>query len=186
MYRRSGGAHGGQGPVTIPRLRSFLLCPPSSLLLPRDVMNRLGLACLLGSVFSLVVFSGCTSPLESDGPWERRIGVIEIGGSQWPPIQLPDTVRQGVPFAATVLTFGSSTCVRADGAEVHRIGRTAHVIPYDLVAVAGVCTDDLGPHPREVTLQFDQAGEAVVRVLGRTLLGASAQYEAQVLVVSGG
>jgi hypothetical protein len=149
-------------------------------------MNRLEFACLLGTVLGISAFAGCTSPLGPDGDWQRRIGVIEIGGAESPPLQVPETVQQGVPFAGTVVTFGSSTCVRADGADVQVAGLTAHVTPYDLVAVTGVCTDDLRPYPREVMLQFEQVGEAVVRVLGRTVLGAPTQHEARVLVVPGG
>jgi len=149
-------------------------------------MNRLGFACFLGTLLGLSALSGCTSPLGPNGESQRRVGVIEIGGAQSPPVQLPETVEQGVAFPITVVTFGSSSCVRADGAEVHVAGLVARVTPYDRVAVTGVCTDDLRPYPREVILRFDQAGEAVVRVLGRTVLGAPAQHEGRVLVVSGG
>lgn len=148
-------------------------------------MSRFKFASSAGRVFGVVAFLGCASPLGPEHQWERQIGMIEIGGAQQPPIELPDTVEQGVPFASTVVTFGSSTCARADGADVHVGGLTAHITPYDLVAVTGVCTADLGPHPREVTLRFDQAGEAVVRVLGRDELGEPTQYEARLRVVSG-
>ncbi|CAN5802438.1 hypothetical protein BH23GEM11_BH23GEM11_04730 [soil metagenome] len=149
-------------------------------------MHRLKLAFHLGLICSVAATSGCSGPVGSDREWERQLGVIDTGGFQPPPIVLPETVEQGVPFTATVLTFGSSGCVRADGADVHLSGLTAHVRPYDLIAVSAnvVCTDDLGPHPREVTLRFDAAGEATVLVLGLTQQGASTQYEARLQVVS--
>jgi hypothetical protein len=146
-------------------------------------MIRLEFVYSLSSAFIVATLLGCASLVGPERTWERQVGVIEIGGDQPPPIELPDTVEQGVPFATSVVTFGSSTCVRADGAEVNTSGLTAHIIPYDLVAVTGVCTDDLAPYPREVTLQFDEAGEATVRVLGRTLLGEPAQYETRLLVL---
>jgi hypothetical protein len=149
-------------------------------------MRRLKPVCYLGTVCSVAALSGCSDAVGPDPGWERQIGVIDIGGFQSPPIELPQTVEVGVPFTATVMTFGSSSCVREDGAEVFTSGLTAHVRPYDLIAVAvdRVCTDDLGPHPREVTIRFDQAGEATVLVLGKTQQGASTQYEARVQVVS--
>ncbi len=152
-------------------------------------MSHLKAAYSLGFAFILATFLGCTNPFgperQPEREWERQVGAIEIGGAQEPPIELPDTVEQGVPFASTVVTFGSGNCVRADGADVDVSGLTAHITPYDLVAITGVCTDDLAPYPREVTLQFDEVGEATVWVHGRTLLGEPTQYEAQLLVLPG-
>jgi hypothetical protein len=139
---------------------------------------------VIGAMAATTLF-GCTSLVGPERTWERQVGAIEIGGNQPPPIERPDTVEQGVPFATTVVTFGSSICVRADGAEVEVSGLTAHITPYDLVAVTGFCTDDLAPYPREVTLQLDQAGEATVQVLGRNLFGAPAQYETRIVVLPG-
>jgi hypothetical protein len=168
------------GPIV--RLLTPRLLPHRS----RILMKCLTLAYCLGIVWSIAALPGCSDPVDPDGEWERRIGVIDIGSFLTPPIELPETVEQGVPFTATVVTFGSSSCVRQDGAEIHVNGLTAYVRPYDFVAVGAerVCTDDLEPHPREVTLQFDQAGEATVLVFGRTQQGASTQYEARVPVVS--
>jgi len=148
-------------------------------------MNRFKFAYSLGFAFTLAALVGCASLLGPERQWERHIGVIDFGGGPPSPIDLPDTVVQGVPFVSTVTTFGSGNCVRADGADVHVSGLTAHVTPYDLVAVTGVCTDDLAPYPREVTLQFDEAGEATVWVHGRTVLGEPVQYEARTLVLPG-
>lgn len=139
----------------------------------------------LGCAFIMAAFLGCTSPFGAERQWERQVGTIEIGGTQEPPIQLPDTVEQGVPFASTVVTFGSGSCVRADGADVNVSALTAHITPYDLVATTGSCTRDLAAYPREVTLQFDEVGEATVWVHGRGLQGEPTQYEAQLLVLPG-
>jgi hypothetical protein len=149
-------------------------------------MNRLDFVFRLVTLLGVVALPACTSPLGPDDEWQRRIGVIEIGGAQSSPVQVPEeTVQQGVPFTITVVTFGSSSCVRADGAHVQVAGLMAQVTPYDLVAVTGVCTEDLRPRPREVMLRFDQVGEALVRVLGRTVLGAPAEHEVRIQVVSG-
>jgi hypothetical protein len=136
---------------------------------------------LMLAFFGFAVLYGCANLLP-DYRWEREVGAIEIGLAQPAPIRLPETVQRGVPFVATVATFGSGTCTRPDGAEVHVSGLIAEVTPYDLKATRGACTDDLVPYPREVSLRFDQAGEALVRVLGRTLRSEPAQYEARLVV----
>jgi hypothetical protein len=46
-------------------------------------------------------------------------------------------------------------------------GLLADVTPWDRVAPHGTaCTDDLAPFPRDVTLRFDVAGTATVRLHG--------------------
>ena len=95
---------------------------------------------------------------------------------------MPATLRRGVAFSATVATVGSSSCTRADGAEVTVTGLLAEVTPYDRKAIGSVCTPDLAQFPRPVTLRFDQAGDAVVRVHGFTLGIRASTYEAHVTV----
>jgi len=145
-------------------------------------MTRIKLAYTLGFAFITAALLGCAGLL---GPeWDRQVGTIEIAEATLPPpIELPDTVEQGVPFASSVVTFGSSNCIRTDGAEVNVSGLTAQITPYDLVAVTGDCNADLATHPRNVTLQFEEAGEATVWVQGRTGSGEPAQYEARLLVL---
>lgn len=147
-------------------------------------MNRTRVSRLFYGLFGLLLFTGCASLLEPHR-WERVVGVIDIGGEISPsPIQVPDVVQKGVPFTATVVTYGSGTCTRGDGAEVQVTNLTAEITPYDLEARGEViCTDDLVPYPRTVTLRFDTVGEAVVRVLGRPLNSdAPVQYETRISV----
>jgi len=133
---------------------------------------------------ALLLMPGCASVLNPI-VWERVIGVTEYGGAQQPPIQLPEVIRRGVSFSATVFTFGSGSCTRADGAEVLATGQGVDITPYDLRATGNVnCTDDLAVHSRVVTLRLDTAGEAVIRITGRTLLtNAPSSYEIIVNVV---
>ena len=101
------------------------------------------------------------------GPERRRvIGVIDPE-SGLVSLRAPDTAAARTPFEVTVTTYGSSTCTRADGAEVSVTGVIAEIVPYDFERVEGTCTADLAPFPRDVALRFDTAGEAVVRVRGR-------------------
>lgn len=130
-----------------------------------------------------LLFAGCTPLLGPDG-WERVVGIVDTESRLSTPIALPETARAGIAFTATVTTHGSGSCTRADGADVRIDGLNADVTPYDREARRGVCTDDLAAFPRGVTLRFDVAGEARVRVLGRPLLsGAPAVYESRLTVL---
>jgi hypothetical protein len=128
-----------------------------------------------------VLLAACSNISGMD-EWERRIGVIEIGGGQPAPVQLPASIRQGVPATVIVTTYGSGSCLRPAGARVIVNGLRAEVVPYDSIAVRGVCTDDLKAYPREVRIQFESAGEALVRVRGQTLNGTPAEFETRVVV----
>lgn len=103
--------------------------------------------------------------------WERVVGIIDIGSdAPLPTLELPETIRSGVPFTATVVTWGSGTCTRPAGAEVRHYEGGVEITPFDRWPVGeAVCTDDLRPYPRSVEIRIDGAGEAVVRVVGRTL-----------------
>ena len=95
-------------------------------------------------------------------------------------LEMPANATAGVSFEITVTTVGSSSCTRADGASVAVSGLVADVTPWDLVAPVGaVCTDDLAPFPRRVTLRFSGAGTATIRLHGRGGL----TYEAALTVV---
>jgi hypothetical protein len=129
----------------------------------------------------LLSLAGCADPFAED-EWRRRIGVIDVGGSQPGTLQLPDTVAIATTFTVTVRTYGSSTCTRADGARVEVEGLVAEITPYDRVLEEGVCTDDLAPFPRVVALRFDEPGEALVRVVGRSISGFGAEIERSLFV----
>jgi hypothetical protein len=109
--------------------------------------------------------------------------LIEIGGDMPPPAQAPDAVRVGEHFTVTVVSYGSSSCTRPDGAEVRVNGLTAVITPYDEQAIGKgrVCTDDLRPYPRDVSLSFEEAGQALIRVIGRSFDGP-AEFSTTVLV----
>jgi hypothetical protein len=116
-------------------------------------------------LFPLALLASCSGLLDPGG-WDRVAGDISVTE---PPIVLPGSVRRGVSFTATVTTFGSSSCIRPDGASVRIDGLTAEITPYDRRAPRNsACTADLHPFPRPVELRFDQAGEALIRVRGRS------------------
>jgi hypothetical protein len=135
------------------------------------------------SALATLLLAACTPVLGPAG-WERVVGVVDTEARLAAPIALPASARVGVAFTATVTTHGSGSCTRADGADVDIDGLNADVTPYDREARRGVCTDDLAPYPRSVTLRFVTAGEARIRVLGRPLSSAApAVYEARLTVL---
>ena len=118
-------------------------------------------------VFLLLVASALAgrSPM-GQGP-QRVIGLIDNGGGALP-IIVPDTVYVGVPFAATVTTFGGG-CDQPDGADVQTSGLAADITPYDLLPAPGtICILILRTLPRSVELTFNVPGPGVVRVHGRS------------------
>jgi len=83
-------------------------------------------------------------------------------------LEMPARAIAGVAFEITVTTVGSGICTRADGASVAVSGLVADVTPWDRLAPArAVCTDDLAPFPRRVTLRFSSPGTATIRLHGR-------------------
>jgi len=127
---------------------------------------------------ALTLLSACDGLVDGAG-WRRQVGSI----SETPAtLQMPASVRRGVAFTATVTTYGSSSCTRADGAEVTVSGLLAEVTPYDRKAIGSLCTTDVASFPRPVTLRFDEAGDAVVRVQGFSLGIRASVYEAHVTV----
>lgn len=135
----------------------------------------------LRSLCAGILLAACSN-IAGVGGWERRIGVIEIGSGGPPPVQLPAALQRRIPATAVVTTYGSGSCVRPAGARVSVNGLTAEVVPYDSIAIVGACTDDLRSYPREVRIQFDRAGDAVVIVKGRTLSGGPAEFQVRVVV----
>ena len=132
-------------------------------LLVRMVGQR---ATLVPLAAALLALSGCDA---LDDRWERTLGTIDPSGrGPMSPLIAPAHVKAGAEFTVIVATVGSSTCTRADGAEVRVIGLFAEIVPYDRRAPAGTaCTDDLASNPHEVRLRFAKPGEATIRVVGR-------------------
>ena len=112
----------------------------------------------------------------STGPeTERVVGLIDADVDILT-IVTPDTVQAGVSFAATVNTFGSSSCTTPDGVDLTLEAATARVIPYDRVLVDlddGACTADMAAHPHPVDLLFAAPGQASIVVEGRVFTPTS-------------
>jgi hypothetical protein len=137
----------------------------------------------LRGIFVFAALLGPTCSTIGGSDWERSVGYLDAHLGI-PVLQAPDTVAVGQAFTVTVTTLGNS-CTRADGAEVEtdpadpllRIVR-----PYDRHRTTGICHDIGMTFPRDVELRFDQAGEAVVRVVGDSHPEQPNQFEARVVV----
>lgn len=109
--------------------------------------------------------------------WSRVIGTVNPALSSQQMVNLPTEARVNVPFTVTVTTLGSSSCTRADGADVVVSGRTATITPYDRVAPPDTpCTRDLRGFPHQVQLRFATAGEARINVIGRDGSGKTVSH----------
>lgn len=122
---------------------------------------------LIVVIGALIGTAGC-GLLDPDS--RRVVGLIDPGSAP-ATIEAPDTVQLGVPFAATVNSFGSSSCTTPDGVRLTLEPAEARVIPYDRVPTGDdlVCTADVALHPHPVELHFTQAGAATIVAVGMVL-----------------
>jgi hypothetical protein len=136
---------------------------------------------------SVALELACNTPTEPNT--QRVIGTIDPGLSAAPVIDAPAQVRSGVAFTVTVRTVGSSSCTTPDGGQVIVTGPLARITPYDQVPDPGhdlFCTHDYTPHPRDLSVKLQHAGQARLRVVGFSASSAQPvldSVEVQVTVV---
>ena len=106
------------------------------------------------------------------------------GGAPRPGVSAPDTVRAGAPFSVVVTTVGPTVCWTASGAQLEMQPGVALITPYDYTPEDDwtACGDSLLELSRSVTVTFAQAGEAVLRVHGRRVVGGNFQAEERVVL----
>ena len=123
---------------------------------------------------------GCRSPAESSS--RRVVAIIDNGGTGIAPLVVPDTVYVGVPFLATVTTFGGA-CDRPGGSDVSTSGLFADVTPYELLPPPEtICIALFRASPRSIELTFAAPGTGVVRAHGRNLAGGKVTLQHVVVV----
>ncbi len=135
------------------------------------------------AVTLLATACGTSLTLPDSADAGRVVGILEWtqaptgGGLGEPPpgpgVTAPDTVRAGEPFRATVTTVGPSICWTAAGASLELEPAVAVVTPYDHTPEdeRTGCGDAVVALPRSVELRFTRAGEAILRVHGRKVVG---------------
>lgn len=106
------------------------------------------------------------------------------GGAPRPGVSAPDTVQAGTPFPVLVTTVGPTVCWVASGGQVEMQPGVALVTPFDYTPEDHwtACGDALLELPRTVTVTFSQAGDAVLRVQGRRVVGGNFQAEERVVL----
>jgi hypothetical protein len=116
-----------------------------------------------------------------DGGWTRERGLI-VSGSYDPRqtndqflrfvINVSDTVPVGVPTRIVVSSFGSGSCTRRAGVDVHEQPGGVRIAPWVQVRPPGtVCTSDLSVFPETVSVRWSVPGPVEVRLVG--LVGQS-------------
>ena len=129
------------------------------------------------ALLAVLLVSSCALVTNPDG-WRRVIGNVNPALSSMQMVNLPTEAAVNVPFTVTVTTLGSSSCTRADGADVVTNGLTATITPYDRVAPPNTpCTRDLRGFPHPVQLRFATAGSARINVIGRDGSGQTTTHE---------
>lgn len=118
----------------------------------------------------LAVAATACSPVEPRSEQnldDKELGVIVFYADPVR-INVPDTVRVGVPFEVSVRTYGNS-CVAKDRTEVRTEGGRVQVRPYDLNATKTGCMDILMQFEHTAAVTFNQAGVREIEFRGRSL-----------------
>jgi hypothetical protein len=139
---------------------------------------------VLSILLLALTVSSCMLPTEPRST--RVIGILSQSSNQ-APVEVPEAVARGSDLRVTVTTWGTNTCWKEAGANVHVQGNVAEIVPYDLEPTDRryACGDAMIDLPREVTLRFDAPGTAVVRVRGRETnasVGADVTVEKEIVV----
>jgi hypothetical protein len=150
-----------------------------------------------GIVIALMAVVSCSS---ITGPGERTVGIIgaeqaaalgsvspaisPAGTDPGDPLELPvleapDTVPAGITFDVVVRTLGPDGCWRADGADVSSAPSDVEIIPYDRITGQN-CTDAVRRLARTVTVRFDEAGDATIRVTGRIVFSTDGIWDERI------
>lgn len=122
----------------------------------------------------LVAAGAAIAACSQDASLLKRHSVVELSDAYDTtvrPVDLPDTVRRGVPFVVTFVTVGYPLmCWRPDGETIATQGRQVRITPWEVYVLpageAGPCDlEQVGPRSTIVTL--DAVGVDTLRVVGR-------------------
>lgn len=153
-------------------------------------LSRRTLVAALATTAATLLLPGCRrspvieTPDDVPAGWSLQPGHVDPSLSSVQAIATPPTVRVGEPFTLIVRSYGSGSCTRADGERVERSGGATHVTPLDWEAPAGTpCTRDLRYFAHEVTLRFDEPGDARIVIHARDRQHRLVAYDHVVQVV---
>ena len=137
-------------------------------------------------ILVLASLLACSQPSDQGEPariaWSQAVGFVDNGGTALDALTVPDSIRAGVTFTATVSTFGSTGCIRPDRSQVLASGPQADITPYDSVwSGSPPCLPGWQGYSRSVELTFAAPGSALVRLHGRGF-GGDLTFERTVTV----
>jgi hypothetical protein len=119
---------------------------------------------------ALPLTSGCSGIVATDFDQRLLPAFIEMGPSDPPLVEVPQSVRVGERFTVQVTTYGDG-CTSKGSTQVNVTGREVQVSPYDFYRITegGACTRELRLHVHQASVWIEEPGTATVSVQGRRL-----------------
>ncbi|HEX6371964.1 MAG TPA: hypothetical protein VF006_23775 [Longimicrobium sp.] len=124
---------------------------------------------------ALLLAAACSS-LEPPINYPAVPGILELGPSDPPRIEIPGTARVGEAVTVRVTTYGGG-CSRAAMMEIESDGAVIDLRPLDHEPPRGenvFCTRELRLLPAESIVFFTRPGTGTVRIHGRRMPGGEA------------
>jgi hypothetical protein len=118
---------------------------------------------------TLPLLAGCDI-VETDFDQRLLPAFIEMGPSDPPRVELPQSVRVGERFTVRVTTYGDG-CSSKGSTQVNVTGPEVQVSPYDFYRITEGegCTRELRMHVHEASVWLEEPGAATITVHGRRL-----------------
>ena len=131
---------------------------------------------------SLAVLTLASCDFSSEPEYARRPGELVQSESSPITFPIPGDVRRGVPVDVTVVTQGGG-CEEQGDTEVAVGDGGVEIRPFDRTRVSSrVCGAILKIFPHTVSVTFSEAGPAIIRAVGETVIddGWGTRRETQV------
>jgi hypothetical protein len=115
---------------------------------------------------AVLLLAACTPPTsEDEREYRLELALLTYSGVE-AQVQVPATVRAGVPFLVRAVSWGS-TCRRPAPAKVTTTGRRTEVLVFVREPINGVCNRALGAIEHNIQLVIHERGTATVAFQGR-------------------
>jgi hypothetical protein len=114
----------------------------------------------------------------------RVLGIIDYNGQSQDVITVPKSVKPGKTFDVEIKTQGSG-CEREGDTSVVMLQNGASITLYDFTTATQpgvVCTMVMKTFTHTATLKFDQPGEMLLRVWGRSI-GSNTPLDGEPVIV---
>jgi hypothetical protein len=133
-------------------------------------LGALGVAWILlsGTLLS------CDEPTGADREIVRELAWLHYLEAHPLEVEVPDSVARDAPFRVTFMTYAGGCITHDFEVETMVQGLEAEIVPYQFRHVpppGSHCPARSWGNEREVTLRFEQAGQAEILLRGRRLMG---------------